>query len=144
MADYIVRATAAEGQIRAFAATTKEMAETARKAHDCSPVATAALGRLLTAGAMMGVIDVYKRQLLSRITNDLFDISELLHHGPEDEMCIRDRSFCEGTAKAAELWKKSQEAAEKETARLGRGIGTCRVLLFDFLEALCGEKEESR
>lgn len=56
MADYIVRATAAEGQIRAFAATTKEMVETARKAHDCSPVATAALGRLLTAGAMMGVM----------------------------------------------------------------------------------------
>lgn len=56
MADYIVRATAAEGQIRAFAATTKEMAETARKAHDCSPVATAALGRLLTVGAMMGVM----------------------------------------------------------------------------------------
>ena len=56
MKDYIVRATAAEGQIRAFAATTKEMAETARKAHDCSPVATAALGRLLTAGAMMGVM----------------------------------------------------------------------------------------
>ena len=56
MADYIVRATAAEGQIRAFAATTKEMAETARKAHDCSPVATAAMGRLLTAGAMMGVM----------------------------------------------------------------------------------------
>ena len=56
MADNIVRATAAEGQIRAFAATTKEMAETARKAHDCSPVATAALGRLLTAGAMMGVM----------------------------------------------------------------------------------------
>ena len=56
MADYIVRATAAEGQIRAFAATTREMAETARKAHDCSPVATAALGRLMTAGAMMGVM----------------------------------------------------------------------------------------
>ena len=37
MADYIVRATAAEGQIRAFAATTKEMAETARKAHNCQP-----------------------------------------------------------------------------------------------------------
>ena len=56
MSDYIIRAVAANRQIRAFAATTKEMVETARKAHDCSPVATAALGRLLTAGAMMGVM----------------------------------------------------------------------------------------
>ena len=54
MSDYIVRATAADAQIRAFAATTREMVETARKAHDTSPVVTVALGRLLTAGAMMG------------------------------------------------------------------------------------------
>lgn len=54
MPDYIIRATAAQGQIRAFAATTAEMVEEARKAHNTSPVATAALGRLLTAGAMMG------------------------------------------------------------------------------------------
>lgn len=52
--DYIVRATAAGGQIRAFAATTRELVEEARSRHDTSPVATAALGRLLTAGAMMG------------------------------------------------------------------------------------------
>ncbi len=56
MADYILRATAAEGQIRAFAATTRDMVERARAAHNTSPVATAALGRLLTAGAMMGVM----------------------------------------------------------------------------------------
>lgn len=54
MSDYIVRATAANAQIRAFAATTKEMAETARQIHNSSPVITAALGRLMTAGAMMG------------------------------------------------------------------------------------------
>ena len=54
MKDYIVRATAANGQIRAFAATTKQVVETARCDHNTSPVATAALGRLLTAGAMMG------------------------------------------------------------------------------------------
>lgn len=56
MKDYIVRATAANGQIRAFAATTKQVVETARCDHNTSPVATAALGRLLTAGAMMGVM----------------------------------------------------------------------------------------
>lgn len=54
MTDKIVRATAANAQIRAFACTTKEMVETARAAHNTSPVVTAALGRLLTAGSMMG------------------------------------------------------------------------------------------
>lgn len=53
MEDYIIRATAANARIRAFAATTKNLVETARQAHNTSPVATAALGRLLTAGAMM-------------------------------------------------------------------------------------------
>ena len=56
MSDYIVRATAAGNQIRAFAAVTKDVVETARKAHNTSPVATAALGRLLTGEAMMGVM----------------------------------------------------------------------------------------
>ena len=54
MKDYIVRATAANAQIRAFAASTTELVEEARSRHNTSPVATAALGRLLTAGAMMG------------------------------------------------------------------------------------------
>ena len=49
MTDYIVRATAGDHQIRAFAATTRELVEYARSAHNTSPVATAALGRLLTA-----------------------------------------------------------------------------------------------
>lgn len=56
MTDYLIRATAAQGQIRAFAATTREMVDTARRAHNTSPVVTAALGRLLTAGAMMGIM----------------------------------------------------------------------------------------
>lgn len=54
MKDYIVRATAANAQIRAFACTTRNLVELARCAHNTSPVVTAALGRLLTAGSMMG------------------------------------------------------------------------------------------
>lgn len=54
MEDYIVRATAANAQIRAFAVTSRALVEQAREIHDLSPVITAALGRLLTAGAMMG------------------------------------------------------------------------------------------
>lgn len=63
--DYMIRATAAHGQIRAFAANTRELVETARKAHNTSPVATAALGRLLTAGAMMGSMMKGEEDLLT-------------------------------------------------------------------------------
>ncbi len=54
--DYMVRATAGNAQIRAFAATTRDLAEYARKAHNLSPIAAAALGRLMTGTAMMGTM----------------------------------------------------------------------------------------
>lgn len=52
--DYMVRATAMDGEIRAFAVTSKDTVETARQIHGTYPTATAALGRLLSAGLMMG------------------------------------------------------------------------------------------
>lgn len=52
--DYIVRATAANSQIRAFAIQSRNLVEKARQVHHTSPVATAALGRLLSGAAMMG------------------------------------------------------------------------------------------
>lgn len=54
MKDYLIRATAANGQVRAFGVTSRELTETAKNAHDTSPVATAALGRLMSAAVMMG------------------------------------------------------------------------------------------
>ena len=54
--DYTVRATAADAQIRAFAATTRNLVEEMREIHNTSPVVSAALGRLLTGGAMMGAM----------------------------------------------------------------------------------------
>lgn len=65
MSDYIIKATAANAQIRAFATTTKEMVERARQNHDTSPVITAALGRLMTAGAMMGVMMKGEKDILT-------------------------------------------------------------------------------
>lgn len=65
MNDYMIRATAANGQIRAFAATTRKTVEFARKAHNTSPVVSAALGRTLTAGAMMGAMMKSERDLLT-------------------------------------------------------------------------------
>lgn len=65
MNDYIVRATAANGQIRAFAATTRDLTEYARNAHNTSPVVTAALGRTMTAAVMMGTMMKGDRDLLT-------------------------------------------------------------------------------
>lgn len=65
MGDYIVRATAANHQVRAFAATTRELVEMARQKHNTSPVATAALGRLLTGGVMMGSMMKNEQDMLT-------------------------------------------------------------------------------
>ena len=54
MNDYIVRATAGEGSVRVFVAITKEMVNKAFDIHNTTPVATAAIGRMLTGAAMMG------------------------------------------------------------------------------------------
>ncbi len=65
MNDYIVRATAGNGSIRAFAATTRDLVQHAREIHHTSPVASAALGRMLTAAAMMGTMLKGDKDLLT-------------------------------------------------------------------------------
>ena len=65
MSDYILRATAAGERIRAFAIRSTEMAEYARQRHNSSPVVTAALGRLLSAAAMMGVMMKGEKDVLT-------------------------------------------------------------------------------
>lgn len=54
MKDYLIRAVSNDGSVRAFGCITKETADKARQYHNTTPVATAALGRLLSAAAMMG------------------------------------------------------------------------------------------
>ena len=56
MSDYILRVTAFDGMIRAFFATSQDCVQTACDKHHTTPVATATLGRLLTAGAIMGLM----------------------------------------------------------------------------------------
>lgn len=63
--DYMIRAVAADNAIRAYAVTSRDMVETARDAHNTSPVMTAALGRLLSAGAMMGSMLKGEKDLLT-------------------------------------------------------------------------------
>ncbi|MCF0142012.1 MAG: Hsp33 family molecular chaperone HslO [Parasporobacterium sp.] len=65
MSDYILRATAANLQIRAFAIKSTDLVEYARVRHNSSPVITAALGRLLSVGAMMGVMMKGEKDMLT-------------------------------------------------------------------------------
>ena len=65
MKDYIIRGTAADNQIRAFASTTRNLVEEAKNIHNTSPIATAALGRLMTAAGMMGTMMKGTKDLLT-------------------------------------------------------------------------------
>ena len=65
MSDYLVRAVSEDGTVRAFGAICTETVETARENHNTSPVATAALGRLLTASAMMGAMLKGEKDLIT-------------------------------------------------------------------------------
>lgn len=56
MNDYIIRALDKEKSIRVFIASTSNMVESARKIHNTTPVATAALGRTITAAGIMGIM----------------------------------------------------------------------------------------
>ena len=56
MSDKLIRAIAKDGMIRIFATETTELVDEASKIHDCTPTAAAALGRMLTAGTMMGAM----------------------------------------------------------------------------------------
>ena len=74
MEDYIVRATAADAAIRAFAITSKELVDTARRHHHTTPVMTAGLGRLLSVGAMMGLVP--QKLVGGEISDDIYWLVE--------------------------------------------------------------------
>ena len=71
MTDYLIRATAADAQVRAFAVTSRDLVEEARDRHDLSPVVTAALGRLMTGACLMGsMLNGEKDVLTLQISGD--------------------------------------------------------------------------
>ena len=63
--DYMIRAVAADAQIRAFAITSRDLTEKARRAHNTSPIATAALGRAMSGALMMADMLKGPRDLLT-------------------------------------------------------------------------------
>ena len=67
MKDYVIKATSGNGQVRAYVGVTKNLVQTARDNHNTIKVATAALGRTLTATAMMGLMMKNEKDELSVI-----------------------------------------------------------------------------
>ena len=65
MSDYMIRAMAAGEQLRAIAITSKHLVEEARKFHETMPIATAALGRTMSAALMMGYMLKGEEDLLT-------------------------------------------------------------------------------
>lgn len=70
MQDYLIRGTAFEGKLRAFAASTTGIVEEMRRRHGTTPVATAALGRTATAGVMMGAMLKGEERLTIQVKGD--------------------------------------------------------------------------
>lgn len=111
--DYMVRATAANAQIRAFAVTTKGLVEEMRQVHETSPVVTAALGRLLSGGVMMGAMLKGEKDLLTiQIKGD----------GPIGGMTVTadSQGNVKGYANEAQV---ILPASEKGKLDVGRAVG---------------------
>ena len=118
MEDYAVRGLAADGQIRCFAITAKNMVEEAKTRHGLSPVMTAALGRLLCGGAMMGMTMKGNKDLLTlRINCD----------GPAGGLTVTADAFghIKGYAKNPVVHLPASPAGKLDVGRaVGNGILT--------------------
>ncbi|MCL6449814.1 MAG: Hsp33 family molecular chaperone HslO [Acetobacteraceae bacterium] len=70
MGDYLVRATAEGGAVRVLAALTTRLVEEARRRHGTWPTATAALGRAITAAALLGATLKGRQTVTLRVLGD--------------------------------------------------------------------------
>ena len=116
MSDYIVSGTAADNQIRFFSATTKDLTQKAQDIHNTSPAATVALGRLLTAGSLMGATLKNADELLTlQIRGD----------GPLGGMTVT--AFPDGAVKGFTFNPQADSTNPLETA-LVIGEGTLQII----------------
>lgn len=83
MQDKIIRATAKDGMVRIIAGSTTELAQKARDIHNCTPLATAALGRMLTAGALLGTTLKSQKEVLTLRINGGGDAEGIIVTGYE-------------------------------------------------------------
>ena len=118
--DYIVRGTAANGMVRAFAATMRRTVQEARDRHQTSPVATAALGRLLTCGAIMGSMLKDEGELITLMVRG---------DGPIGGLTVTADAFghVKGYASNSDVWLPLNEAGKLAVGQ-AVGAGTLTVV----------------
>ncbi|MBB6630222.1 Hsp33 family molecular chaperone HslO [Clostridium algidicarnis] len=88
MEDRLIRGIAKDGMIRIIAASTTNLVDEATKIHNCTPTAAAALGRLLTAGTLMGVMSKSKEDKLTL---------QMSGGGPAESLTVT--AYSDGTVK---------------------------------------------
>lgn len=120
--DHIVRGTAADGMIRAFAITARNTVQTAHENHGTSPLVTAALGRLMMAGLMIGA--------MSKNDNELITLT-VRGDGPIGGLTVtaNNRGQVKGFANNPHVWLPLKP---DEHLNVGGGIGAGELsVVFD-------------
>ncbi|NEW09571.1 Hsp33 family molecular chaperone HslO [Paenibacillus sp. SYP-B3998] len=70
MSDYLIRGIALEGRVRAFAVQTTSITEELSRRHQTTPTATAALGRTVAAGLLIGAMLKGEEHLIIQVKGD--------------------------------------------------------------------------
>ena len=118
--DHLVRGTAADGMIRAIAVSARETVETAHARHNTSPLVSAALGRLMMAGLMMGALFKHPDELITL---------EVHGDGPIGGLTVtaNNQGQVKGFANHPNVWLPLN-AAGKLDVGAGVGKGTLTVV----------------
>lgn len=119
MNDHVLIATAYNSMVRIYVAKTNNLVETARNIHETWPTATAALGRLLTAGAMMSYMYDGDNDLSIKVEGD----------GPIGQMIVESNSVGELRAviKNPEVYLKYNDSNKLAVGKaVGNGLLTVR------------------
>lgn len=118
--DHIVRGTAAHGMVRAFAITARDTVQTAHERHQTSPLVTAALGRLIMAGQLIGA--------MSKTDDELITIT-VRGDGPIKGLTVtaNNRGQAKGFAGNPQVWLPLRENGHLDVGA-GLGAGTLSVV----------------
>lgn len=124
LGDHLVRGTAADGQVRAFAITARASVQELHDRHQTSPVVSAALGRLLMAGMMMGAMSKNDDELITLVVRG---------EGPVGGLTVtaNNRGQAKGFANHPHVWQPLNSAGKLSVGEAVAGenhTGTLSVI----------------